>query len=97
MPSTSSMMAAPRMALPEPGGQLADLLQRLHCDADRGGGEDYADKDILKQRIRSLIKETGEEEAADQGHQNSDQGDDEGGTAGLLQFAEISFQTGVEH
>ena len=79
------------------GGQLPNLLQSLYRDADGGGGQDHADKDVLQEGVSSGIEEAGQREAACQRDQNTDEGDDESGCACLLQFAQVSLQTGVKH
>lgn len=79
------------------GGQLADLLQGLHGNAHRSGGEDHADEDVLQEGVAPLVEQGGQHKAAGQGDQHADEGDDEGGLAGLLQLAQIGLQTGVEH
>ena len=87
------------------GFQLAQLLQGLHGDAHRGGGEDNADEHVLQEHrgggVRfddpGLVEEIGQGKAAANGHQHADEGNDKGRLAAVLQLVYICFHAGAEH
>ena len=84
------------------GVEFAGLSERRDCDADRGGGQDYAVEQALhrdrhRETREAAVTEHRDDEAETHRADNSGGRYDHSGSADLLDLREVGLDTGGEH